>query len=81
MGFSINLQLSADYLLGFTFKTGFLHVIKRMHECMHACMLSHVRLFATPQTVACQAPLPMGFPWQEYWRNFLRQEGCVRTAQ
>ena len=28
---------------------------------------SHVRLFATPLTVACQAPLSMGFSWQEYW--------------
>ena len=25
-------------------------------------LLSHVRLFATPQTVAHQAPLSMGFP-------------------
>ena len=30
-------------------------------------MLSCVRLFATPWTVACQAPLPMGFSRQEYW--------------
>ena len=22
---------------------------------------------STPQTVACQAPLSMGFSWQEYW--------------
>ena len=29
--------------------------------------LSHVRLFATPQTVAHQAPLSMGFSRQEYW--------------
>ena len=28
--------------------------------------LSHVRLFATPWTVAHQAPLSMGFPRQEY---------------
>ena len=28
---------------------------------------SHVQLFATPWTVACQAPLSMGFPRQEYW--------------
>ena len=27
----------------------------------------HARLFATPWTVACQAPLFMGFPRQEYW--------------
>ena len=35
-----------------------------------ACMLSHfsrVRLFATPWTVASQAPLSMGFSRQEYW--------------
>ena len=29
--------------------------------------LSRVRLFATPWTVACQAPLSMGFPRKEYW--------------
>ena len=29
--------------------------------------LSHVRLFATPWTVAHQAPLSMGFSRQEYW--------------
>ena len=29
--------------------------------------LSHVRLFATPRTVAHQAPLSMGFSRQEYW--------------
>ena len=30
-------------------------------------VLSRVRLFVTPWTVACQAPLPMGFSRQEYW--------------
>jgi len=30
-------------------------------------MLSHVQLFATPWTVAHQAPLSMGFFRQEYW--------------
>ena len=37
---------------------------------LHACMLSHfscVWLFATQWTVACQAPLSMGFSRQEYW--------------
>jgi len=28
---------------------------------------SHVQLFETPWTVACQAPLSMGFSRQEYW--------------
>ena len=30
-------------------------------------LLSHVRLSATPWTVAYQAPLSMGFSRQEYW--------------
>ena len=30
-------------------------------------LLSHVRLFATPRTVACQAPPSMGFSRQNYW--------------
>ena len=30
-------------------------------------LLSHVQLFVTPWTVACQAPLPVGFFRQEYW--------------
>ena len=29
-------------------------------------LLSHVHLFAIPRTVACQAPLSMGFPRKEY---------------
>ena len=35
-----------------------------------ACLLSpfsHVWLFVTPRTVACQTPLSMGLPRQEYW--------------
>ena len=32
-----------------------------------ALSLSHVQLFATPWSVAHQAPLSMGFPRQEYW--------------
>ena len=35
----------------------------------HACVLSQVRLFATPWTVAHQAPLSMGFSRQEYWNG------------
>ena len=37
---------------------------------MHVCVLSHSvvsNYFATPWTVAHQAPLSMGFPRQEYW--------------
>ena len=32
------------------------------------CVLTHVRLFATPWTVAQKAPLSMGFSRQEHWR-------------
>ena len=28
-----------------------------------------VQLFGTPWTVTLQAPLSMGFPWQEYWNG------------
>ena len=31
------------------------------------CALSRIRLFSTPWTGACQAPLSMGFPRQEHW--------------
>ena len=34
--------------------------------CVHAKLLSHVRFFATPWTVACHAFLSMGFSKQEY---------------
>ena len=33
-------------------------------------MLSHVQFFATPWTVACQAPLSMEFSRQEYWSGW-----------
>ena len=39
---------------------------------MFACVLRHfsrVQLFATPRTVARQAPLSMGFSRQEYWHG------------
>ena len=36
-----------------------------MDVCM--CILSCVRLFVTPWTVACQAPRSKAFPKQEYW--------------
>ena len=34
---------------------------------MCVCVLNHVRLFVSPQTVAHQGPLSMGFPRQEHW--------------
>ena len=35
--------------------------------CVCVKLLSHVHLFATPWTVARQAPLSMGFSREEYW--------------
>ena len=35
--------------------------------CLFAQSFIHVQLFTTPWTVACQAPLSLGFPRQEYW--------------
>ena len=34
---------------------------------MHVCVLSGVRLFVVPWTVAQQAPLSRGFSRQEHW--------------
>ena len=46
-----------------------------MYLCVCVCvcvcvqLLSHVHLFAIPWIVACQAPLFMRFPRQEYWNG------------
>ena len=37
--------------------------------CMCAQSLSLVQLFATPWTIARQAPLSLAFPRQEYWNG------------
>ena len=48
---------------------------------LHApCMLSHfsgVWFFATPWTVACQAPLPMGLSRQEHWSGLPFPSPCM----
>ena len=41
-----------------------------MCVCVHARVLSCVRLIMTPRTVAHQAPLSMEFSGQEYWSGF-----------
>ena len=35
------------------------------------CVLNHVRLFAIQWTEACQAPLSVGLPRQDYWSGLL----------
>ena len=43
------------------------HQVEEMHDLLlFSCS---VRLFVTPWTTACHAPLAMGFPRQEYWRG------------
>ena len=37
------------------------------YDVTMTCVFSHVQLFSTSGTVACQAPLSMEFPRQEYW--------------
>ena len=39
------------------------YVARKTHACCSVVSVS----FATPRTVALQAPLPMGFSRQEYW--------------
>ena len=36
-------------------------------DTMCVCVLSHVQLYVTQQTVTHQTPLSMGFSRQEYW--------------
>ena len=56
---------------------------------VHASLFScHVQLTVTPWTVTCQAPLPMGFSWQQYWsglpcpssRGYLPDPGIEPTS-
>ena len=42
-------------------------VTDSMDMCVCVKLLSRVQLFATPWTIACQAPLSVGFFRQEYW--------------
>ena len=47
------------------------------NACMHVQSLSHVRLFVTPWTIACKAPLTMGFSRQEYWSGLPCPPPCL----
>ena len=46
----------------------YLSLFSNLNVCAQS--LSHVHLFATPWTVACQSPLSMEFPRQEYWSGY-----------
>ena len=51
----------------------FVHVnyIYEYIPCIHDQLFNHVWLSVTLWTIAHQAPLPMGFPRQEYWTGLL----------
>ena len=48
-------------------KTNCKHVFPFASPPPSPCVLSHVWLFTTPWTVACQTPRSVGFPRQECW--------------
>ena len=51
-------------------RANYKQLLEILFESISACMLSHfshVQLFVTLLTVACQVPLSMGFSRQEYW--------------
>ena len=45
------------------------HSCSKSYECVYVLSLTRVQLFAAWRTVACQAPLPVGFFWQKYWNG------------
>ena len=54
-----------------------------MKWCIGAQSLSHVHVFASPWTVACQPPVSKVFPRQEYWIGlpFLTTEGLADSGR
>ena len=47
---------------------------------VRACSVAQLCLFGTLRTVACQAPLSMGFSRQEYWSELLSSRHRVQTC-
>ena len=82
----------SEELLTASSKAAFLYnMFLKSLEMLHACecevvacsrVWRCVRLFVTPWTIACQAPLSTGFSRQEYWRgcHFLLQ-GIFSTQE
>ena len=61
----LTICLGFRIFLGEFYRNGFLKLIHSYIVAVQS--FSSVRLLATPQTVAHQAPLSMGFSTQEYW--------------
>ena len=53
-----HISLALQYIFSFSYSAWYMHVY---------VLFSPVQLLSTPGTVACQAPLTMGFSRQEYW--------------
>ena len=65
--------LLLDFLLWSLWGSHFLPLLPQIHAAVAMLgRFSRARLCATPGTVACQAPLSMGFSRQEYWRGVPR---------
>ena len=47
----------------------FIYIELMAKDIVHACMLSHFSCARLCATVACQAPLSMGFSREEYWNG------------
>ena len=61
-GFRVSLRLNIRFFFSFC-GSYFVFVVVQSLSC--------VQLFATSWAIACQAPLSMGFPRQEYWSGLL----------
>ena len=56
-----------SYLASYRHRWLNIEISIEMSVCTECALLSRVRLFVTPWTVACQAPLSIQFSRQEYW--------------
>ena len=56
-------------------------IILQLKMCVNVKSLSRVRLFATPWTVAHQAPPSMEFSRQEYWSGHLIKNKLIQKKK
>ena len=65
----LQIEMSVIFKVSLTFGYWAIKICTLNNTCCRAVWshFSHVQLFATLWTVACQAPLSMGFSRQEYW--------------
>ena len=61
------LEIPKDSMLKLVSETNMISLMSEIPDLLHMCMLIRVCLFATPWTVARQAPLSTEFSRQECW--------------